>query len=254
MKASKNRRRRIPAFFAQSRTHLRKLARGDALLIGSLSHPLVYHRTVALRAIEASGRADLAPYLFPLLLDRHSFLQSDAAVALGKLLAGSNNVPRPLKRLLRDSYWVTRIDALESVDAIGDYRVLPLLARALGDSHPIVRSYAGSILGATQWRHFVPRLRRALARERSDRAKVGMLHGLFLLGDTHLFDPLLELLQSSDYTMRCAVIHSLEDMELSQVQRTRTIAALEQLEGHEPTRAVLSTVTPFLEKLTMSED
>jgi HEAT repeat protein len=254
MKPHPLRRRRIPLRLARPKTHLPKLSLEDATLVAGLHHPRYDLRDAALRAVLASGRADLAPSLFPLLSNRRcSVLQSDAAVALGNLLSGTGHVPRPLKRLLRDPYWVTRIDALEAVDEIGDYRVLPLLTRALYDKHPIVRSYAASILGHTTWQHFVPRLRKVLARERDERAKVGLFQGLILLGDTRLLDPLLELLKSPDYTMRCTVLHSLEALELSAEDLSRVVSVLEKLGEREPTRAVRSTLDDVLRKLRTTD-
>jgi hypothetical protein len=75
---------------------------------------------------------------------------------LGDLLAETIRVPRPLRQLLRDSYWVTRIDAMEAVDAIGDYRVLPLLTPLLYDptqsSVPTVHPFWARLNGNTSLR------------------------------------------------------------------------------------------------------
>jgi HEAT repeat protein len=253
MKSRPARRRVIPRFFAKPRAHLRNLSPDDAKLVTGLWHPLYYGRDAALRAIVASGRIGLAPFLFPLLSDPSRLVRSDAAVALGTLLSGTIKVPRPLKRLLSDPYWVARIDALEAIDNIGDYRSLPLLTGALYDPHPIVRSYAGSILGETTWPHLAPRLRKALSRERDERAKVGLLRGLISLGERSALIPLLELLNSPDYAMRCSVLHSLADLDLSAENRSRVVSALEKLGEREPTRAVRSTLDGVLDKLRTAD-
>jgi hypothetical protein len=64
-----------------------------------------------------------------------------------------------------------------------------------------------------------------------------------------LLDPLLELLKSPDYTMRCSVLHSLEAPERSAEDLSRVVSVLEKLGEREPTRAVRSTLDGVLSKL-----
>jgi HEAT repeat protein len=250
MKPRPSSRRRIPAFFGRSKVRRGSLlSPDDARMVSYLQHPLLFHRATALRRLEELGRAELAPFLLPLIRNRRLRLQSDAAVALGTLLAEAGRAPRTLRRLVRDPYWVTRIDALEALESIDVLRALPLIRSCLKDPHPIVRSYCAIILARTGWPHLAPALRKALLQEDSDYARVGLLGGLFELGDADALDPLLAMLEASPYSLRCAALNTLEELEFSDEQKSRVLAALRQLQACEPTRAVQSTLVRVLDGL-----
>jgi HEAT repeat protein len=120
-------------------------------------------------------------------------LRARAAVILGEI-GKRQDLPR-LRRMLSDPDWTVRSDAAESLAKLGGIAAHPALKRAVaGDPHPVVRRDAAAALAWAEDRSMVPFLREALAVEQDPQARVGILEGLYAIGERDCLGRLLELL------------------------------------------------------------
>jgi HEAT repeat protein len=146
--------------------------------------------------------------------------------------------PQYLLDALTDRDELVRIQAAESIGIRKERRALVRLRKALSDRSALVRSYAAAAIGAIGDQADRPLLRRRLAREKSDAARVGLLEGLWLLKDRAVLDEALRLLDSNDYRVRCAAAHALAGTFVLSRNRDRIRAALRSRLGRENAKAV----------------
>ena len=146
------------------------------------------------------------------------------------------DVPR-LLHALHDPEWVVRASAASSLGGLGNKRARKGLLAALGDPHPGVRRYAASALSRLQDPSIVPLLEEALARERENEARVGLLWALYRLGQGQRLDSVLALLQDTNYLVRCQVLDGL-GMGVRGEDRAKVRSALRSLLDAEAHAAV----------------
>ena len=96
------------------------------------------------------------------------------------------------------------------------------------------------------------RLRRASVNERSDGVRLGILEGLWLLGDRDAFDEALHRVNSSDCRVRCATAAALAGTFLSRRTRPLIVTALVERLAVEETRAARSSIASALSTLQRS--
>jgi HEAT repeat protein len=134
--------------------------------------------------------------------------------------------PQYLLDALQDRDELVRVQAAESIAIRKERRALGRLRKALADRSDLVRSYAAAAIGALGDDADRPLLRRRLAREKSETARVGFLEGLWLLKDGAVLDEAIRLLDSDDYRIRCAAAHALAGTFVSARTRDRIREAL----------------------------
>jgi HEAT repeat protein len=212
--------------------------------------PLV--REFAVRFVEEHRLLRFIPNVEACLTARNWLLRTQAAVSLGELLEPNGKPQYGLRKLLKDKEWVVRIDAMESLAMLEDRGSMPQIAKLLKDENGIVRSYAATNLAEKCGHTYKPKISKLLQTENDPHARVGFLAALFRMGDPHLLPQLLDLLQSEVYQIRCAVIHHLEDLPLSEAELATVIKTFLKLRRKEPTIAVKSTITTALKILRNS--
>lgn len=183
------------------------------------------------------------------LTDRSVEVRYEAAEVLGCLLANRRRAPRALLRAATDRNSLVRTCVAEALGDIGDPAATPALKRLLRDRHPVVRSYAASSLATVAGIRARPLLLRAASRDRSSLALVGHYGALVATGDQAYVDPLIRLLGSRQYRVRCASANTLADLPLQADDRTRAIRALQATLAIEPTIAARSTIEGVLRDL-----
>jgi HEAT repeat protein len=181
----------------------------------------------------------------------------EAAAQIGSILARAGDSPQALIRALQDRSELVRVQAAESLGLISDRAALRGLWIALKDRSGLVRGYVASAIGDLGTNKDVVRLRRALARERSPRAKVGYYAALHKLGEREAIPKLIELMRSSDYRVRCAAANNLGRLASRRREAETVSRALRAAMLEEPTTAGRSSFRSSLrlvrERLTRGQ-
>src|SRR5207248_759299 len=94
-----------------------------------------------------------------------------------------------------------------------------------------------------------PVLHKALLKERSARARVGFLVGLFLLGDKQQLAALMALLENKSYRVRCAAANTLARLPLSASERRAVVEKLSERLKLETTVAARSSLGSAINRL-----
>jgi HEAT repeat protein len=196
-------------------------------------------RADAVEKLGALGGPVVSDLLRRSVRDRSPEVRMRAIEAWGRI-GGNCEV---LIDALVDRDELVRVAAAESLDAPGSRKAARALRKTLRDRSALVRSYAATALGRTGFQSDRVRLRHSLSRERSDGVRLGILEGLWLLGDRKAFDEALQLVNSSDYRVRCATAGALAGTFLSRRTRPLIVASLVKRFDVEETRAVRSTIT-----------
>ncbi|HJT27272.1 MAG TPA: HEAT repeat domain-containing protein [Pyrinomonadaceae bacterium] len=180
--------------------------------------------------------------LIKTLSDRSSEVRMSAIRSLGTLLTGSK-CPRQLIRMLEDPNVLVRIEAAESLGAIGDRKALPALWRAINDRSPLVRSYVAGAIGAFGRASDIPELEQRLKKESSDTVKIGIYQALYELGRKDMLPPLISLLmESGDYRVRIATATILAKVVLDKSNAPTILDALRRALKQEKTIAGKSAI------------
>lgn len=150
----------------------------------------------------------------------------------GALYQGKTTEASSLYPLLKDPFYLVRIETLETLAQIRDRAALPLIAKRLQDQHPLVRAYAATSIAELEGHQFVKAIEAASKRESDERAGVGFASALFILGDASQFQVLLKFLSSADYHARCASANALSAAELTPSQLHAALEAVAQAARH----------------------
>jgi HEAT repeat protein len=213
-----------------------------------LTHADPGERAEALRRVRDVSARGLAPQVEELLNDRRSEVRYESAQTLGAFLRGSGHAPHALMRRVDDRSLLVRVAAIEALGMIGDRKAATTIRSRLRDPAHLVRAYAGGSIGALRPRWARTVLAQAAATERSPRARVGLLEGLFLSGDRGALIGLLRLLRSKQYRVRSAVANTVASLALPNHEAaTTTLAALERALASEPTVAARSSLAAAIE-------
>ncbi len=166
---------------------------------------------------------------------------------LGELLRDKGS-SRLLIKGLNDRNELVRVTVAEALETIGDRQALPALRKALRDRSPLVRSYVATAIGSLGDMRDVPRLRRAAQSDKSEMARVGIYHGLYLLEQHEVISSLLQLLQSRWYRVRCATANTLSEMLDDVSEREIIVRGLRRALKEESTVAARSSIRSTLRK------
>lgn len=148
--------------------------------------------------------------LVRLLSDKESLVRSAALISLRRI--GNKKYSFMVLPLLNDRDEVVRVDAVECVAWLGGKKALKYLINHLNDKSGLVRRYIGGSIGDLGDKTHIKYLETRLINERSGLAKVGLLEGLYLLGQKDRILELIRLLKSKNYRVRCATASTLTSM------------------------------------------
>jgi len=127
-------------------------------------------------------------------------IENNSACAILCLLAG-------------DPDSLVRVEAVDSLSGYINHDAYSGLLKASSDSDELVRAYSAygiACVGGELDVHDAQLvLNQMLSHETSDRARVGILEALCILGNDSCLYDLLHFFESDDYWVRCAVIHAL---------------------------------------------
>ena len=183
-------------------------------------------RSRALGAALQNEVREFEPEARRLLADRAVLVRVAAVEYLGWFYAGTGISARWLYPMLEDCAELVRVEALDSLGAIGDRRAVARIACCLRDKKPLVRAYAASALGELKARKYLSQLQRQFQNEKNESARVGLAAARFEMGDAAGFDDLLSFLGSTQYVVRCAAANSLTYLKLNKGQKAKALAAI----------------------------
>jgi HEAT repeat protein len=202
----------------------------------------------------AQGDVDaLLPVVEELLSDADEKVRIDAVACLGSFAGVPRSARDKMLALLKDGSFLVRIETLESLALLHEYDALPAIAEFLSDGNALVRAYAARSIAALDGTSYISAIENTLRLEKQEVARSGLLEALFLLGQEGAFKPLLELLLSDDYRVRCAVANTLAEISMNRNQLELALAALRQAQQHAIAVADFSTVKRTLDCLTTEE-
>jgi HEAT repeat protein len=177
----------------------------------SLKHRSAFIRRVALESLIALRPPDLKRALLDGLSDRSWEVRVAALEGLERVLARTQRCPSQVCQLMRDPNRLVRTQTAELLGVIGDRKMLPGLIILLRDRFPLVRRYAAAAIGRLRPARGRVVLEGRLKKERSTNARVGLYHGLYLLGSRDILPRLISMLTNKSYLIRSAVAASLQD-------------------------------------------
>jgi HEAT repeat protein len=185
------------------------------------SSPLV--RWSAALCLGELNKTEAVDPLIAKLSDHFTEVRRRAVEAIGNILQDTRKCPLEVIKMLKDPDELIRIEAAESIGAIGDQKALPSLWKVLHDRSPLVRSYVAAAIGELGNRADIKNLEREFQKERSDTVKVGYYHAIYSLGQHNVLPNLLSLLESKDYRVRCATANTLCDGDIVNQSNVFTI-------------------------------
>lgn len=186
-------------------------------------------------------------FLERLLEDKEYFVRYGALEALGNV--GSEKQFASVMKLLNDKNELVRIEAVETIYCLGKEKALDYLIEKLNDKSKLVRSYAAVYIGEIGKKSSIKYLEKALKKERSSRAKVGLIGGLYLLGQDEKLFELLSLLESRLFTIRSSIEDALNYLPFKKNHIGFVIEALKKAIDIEPNIGVKSDMKKTLLKL-----
>ena len=158
-----------------------------------------------------------------------------------------------LCQLAGDDDMLVRVEALDSLSAFRNHNCMSTFRRALGDPEELVRMYAatglaevckGQMERASEARML---LQSALSLEGNSHARIGILEGLYGLGQRGLLAEFFHQFDDPDYHIRCAVLNTLDSI-LDSENREQIVAFLHSLDLSGEVAAVSSTVARLLKR------
>jgi len=142
-----------------------------------------------------------------LLDDKNTLVKSQALESL--MLVGNKKHLNKVLPLLDDDDEIVRICAIECIGELGKKKAGKLVVKHLDDPYDAARRSAGIIIGESGDKTLIEFLEKRLTKEKSDLAKVGLLEGLYLLGQEKRLKEILKLFDSPRYHVRCSLANSL---------------------------------------------
>ena len=121
-----------------------------------------------------------------------------------------------LRKLYQDIASCVRVEAIDSLSAFETQDSFEILCAAASDPDELVRAYSAFGIALVGRRispiiaHQI--LLRMAETESSRRTLVNIYEGLYILGQKEMLDRIIELFDSSDYRIQCAVLHALEEL------------------------------------------
>jgi len=204
-------------------------------------------REAAMKALVTRSEALGRTAARALLEDTNWCVRNAAAEILGEM--GNRQDVRRLRRALSDEEWVMRATVADSLGQIGGTTVRPELLRTLQrDPHPVVRRDAAYALTYARSREVLPYLESALAAEKAEQARVGLLSALTALGQRERLSELLMLLDSEDASVRWAVINSLPEIVRLE-DREQAVHAIRTMLQHEENPGLQTDAPLAIEKI-----
>lgn len=210
-------------------------------IVDALCDRIELVRVAAAESLGLRRNQNAIPHLLKVLMDRSYEVRLRAAESLGELISDQKSPPA-LVRLLADRHALVRITAAEELEEIGDRKALPKLRQVLNDPDGLVRAYVAEAIGALGGKRDIRVLENRLQGEKSPRAKVGLLHGLYRLGEREYFPAFLKLLESKNYRVRCAVANTLPRMDLDNSAIPQARSALRHALSRETTLAAREAI------------
>lgn len=188
-----------------------------------------------------------------------SLIQCDDAevrIWVAKLLAYDNlenMAVQFLCQLAEDEDACVRVEAVDSLSAFSNIQSYHTLCHAMEDTDELVRSFAAfgiAVIGKKLCPDDAERiLRYANSKETSDRARVGIYVGLYILGIREMLPLLMILCESDDYHVACSAMHALEEV-LGPENENEIAAFINSLDAFAQPLAVVDTIHQLQDALT----
>jgi HEAT repeat protein len=206
-------------------------------------------RSAAVETLAMIGTSDDALKLVPALKDKHYEVRYVAAEMLG-LLKNKKSVPY-LIEALNDREDIVRINAAESLGVLKATKAILPLIDHLKDRAELVRGYCAEALGEIGDKKAIPFLEKALSKEKRNSARLRIFEALYRLGDKSEFKPILGMLNTTSYRVRCAAANILVEL-VNRKNQGEILAALKARLDKEPIYAARSTILRAIGDIKMS--
>jgi HEAT repeats len=187
--------------------------------------------------------------LTKLLSDPSEVVRVEAVEAIGNIKEASGRHYNDLNSRLTDHRIMVRIVTVEALAQINDRRAIPNIKARLFDASPLVRAFAAIGLAELKCKKCRTAIARCLSEEYEDAASSGYLVALVLLGDRTKITPLLNLLLSRNYRVRCFVANWLPRLRIGRRLVKSVEANLREATKRPLERADLSTMKETLTQL-----
>lgn len=218
-------------------------------LLAALDDPSPTIRTTAAECLGGLGSQRAVPGLLGKLHDHYREVRLRVTESLGTLLEGKN-CPEALIRMLQDPDALVRIEAVQSLENIGDKSALRGLRHKLTDRSALVRGYAAVAVARLGGVDEVHGLEERLEKERSPFTRACLFEALHYLGNHDVLSNLLVLLCHKSYRIRCATANILRGLTYSPSERELVLRHLRKSLRCECTRAAKSSLRASLRALT----
>lgn len=220
----------------------------DTVLLQLLDWRTPNVREAAMEALlvrnEALGRVAARA----LLGDPNGCARNAAAEILGEF--GKQQDIHRLRRALTGDEWVMRATVADSLGQIGGKSAHSILQHTLEhDPNPVVRRDTAYALSYAQSSKMIPVLEQALAGEKEEQARVGLLHGLVALGQRERLSELLAMLKSEDSSVRYATINSIRE-DVRPEDRKQIVQAIRAMLETEENPGLKSDATTVVEEIS----
>ncbi|MBI4743384.1 MAG: HEAT repeat domain-containing protein [Actinobacteria bacterium] len=164
-----------------------------------------------------------------------------------------NDVGNAIISKLRDSDELVRIIAAEVLGSLKFKKAIPYLVKVLSDKSEIVRRYSAEAIGMMGNKDLISVLEDKLKKETRNLARLGFYTGLYMLGEKHYFDSILNMLKVKYYRVRCAasnILVYLADEDFidltNEYNIVKIIESLNKALSREKTIAAKSSITNAL--------
>lgn len=202
----------------------RKTVRGAMPDLMRLSKSrLAVDRSLAVEGLGHVGSPEALQIIVERTHDRSGEVRARAIEVLSKF---PGIEPRYFIEALSDRDELVRIQAIESISVRKEARAIRQLRKSLTDPSDLVRSYAAAAIGALGVQADRTLLRKVLAQEKSDAARLGLLEGLWLANDRTAINDAFRLLDSDDHRVRCAAAEAMARTFTTAETRDRIRTAL----------------------------
>ena len=151
------------------------------------------------------------------------YAPDDVRLWLAKSMVHATNINTAvciLSKLIQDEEELVRIEAADSLGVFISEDSFEILSAATFDSSELVRAYAYSGIAeiAVKCRSCdgITILHEALDRETEPRVLLDVYASLYLLGEKANLSIIYQIFEESDYRTKCAVLHTLEELAISE--------------------------------------
>jgi len=168
-------------------------------------------RMYAIKIMKKYPLKIIQPYVLIAINDKDPLIRKDAAELLG-IIGDSSVIDILGEKITRDKDEDVRIEAIKSIQQIGNVSIVKFVIKALKDKSPVVKLEAIKILELYGDKSIIPDVLKTLKKEQDSTVKSKLIYLLGKYGDKSLVKILVKYLDVSDSEIRKSAIEVLGDL------------------------------------------